>query len=357
MKGSRFLRILLVGALVLACMLAVYGLTLYLGIQSGREAQTELTVIEQAAEVDRQMDIAQADILRGNYQLAMRRLDWVLDQDPENEDAQQLHQEAETALSTGRNPAGESTTTPEASRPSLAKPTTIPADSESVSNENSDAGMELGRLQELANEEVWSELIPALLAFQRTYPSFQRRQTDELLFTAYTTYGVDLLYTDNVELGLYYLRRAEQLGELPQEVADQKLWAELYLGGISYYEVEWETSILFFRELCPAAPFFQNACERLVTALMALADQNVARGEWCPAEPLYAEAFQRDDRPEIANKLALARQGCAGATPTPSSPLTGTLPITGTNPVTGSIPVTGTNPFVPTSTPPVIEGP
>jgi tetratricopeptide (TPR) repeat protein len=337
MNVPRFLRVIFVSLLVLVCLLSAYGLAFYMGVQSGREAQTELTAVEQAVELERQIDIAQADLLRGNYQLAIRRLDWVLEQDPGNAAARQLRQEAETALAAPPRPAGNPTATPVESVPEavLIDPGIA---------ENGAAAVEFGRLQRLADDAAWPDLIPQLLDFQRTYPNHQRRQTNELLFNAYTTYGVDLLYTDNVELGLFYLRQAELLGDLPQEVADQKLWAELFLGGLSFYEVEWETSILFFRELCPAAPFFQNACDRLVTALVALGDQNAARGEWCPAEPLYAEAYQQDNRTEIADKLALARQGCANATPTPSTTITGTQSITGTAPITNTAPITPTQP-------------
>jgi hypothetical protein len=150
--------------------------------------------------------------------------------------------------------------------------------------------------------------------------------------------GVSLLYGDQVELGLYYLEQAERLGNLPQDVRDQRQWAELYLGGIGYFGVNWDVTLFYFRDLCLAAPFFHDACAKLYEALVAYGDQYAVQRDWCPAEALYQEAYRQDATGAVSQKLREAREGCASATPTPTTPISGTVPVTGTTPITATGP-------------------
>jgi hypothetical protein len=157
-----------------------------------------------------------------------------------------------------------------------------------------------------------------------------------MLYNAYINLGVGLLSGSQIELGLFYLTQAERLGDLPVEVTDQRTWAELYLSGIGYYGVDWETTIFYFRGLCAAAPFYQNACQKLFEALMAYGDQYAAAQDWCPAETWYREAVRMDNTVSAVDKRREATANCLEATPTPEAPITGTVPITGTIPTVPS---------------------
>jgi len=328
-KAARILGILL---LALAVLLGVYAGVGYLGWQSGQQMRSEQAAREQIGEVARQVQFARSDIDLGNYALALRRLEWVDEQDPENVTAQELRLIAEAALS----------------GPDEANPLPLPAPTEGVgptpaATPDTEPSRRLRQLEQLANDQEWAEAVAGLVAFQQTYPNVARRETDVLLFDVYTSYGVALLYTDQAELGLYYLRQAEELGDLPLEVSDQRQWARLYLSAISFFDVNWDVSIFYLRDLCLAAPFFHDACALLQEALVTYADQYATQLEWCPAETLYAEAYRINNGQEIARKLGAARTGCASATP----------PITGTIPITGALPISGTLP----APPDVIEGP
>jgi hypothetical protein len=128
------------------------------------------------------------------------------------------------------------------------------------------------------------------------------------------------------------LTQAERLGDLPLEVEDQRTWAELYLLGIGYYGVNWETTIFYFRGLCAAAPFYQNACQKLFEAYVAFGDQYASVLDWCPAEEWYIEAVRLDNVSEVVEKRREAATNCLEATPTPEAPITDTVPITNTLP-------------------------
>ena len=108
--------------------------------------------------------------------------------------------------------------------------------------------------------------------------------------------------------------------------------------GIAFYEVNWEVSVYYFRQLCAAAPFFHDACGKFFTSLVAYGDQFAAALDWCPAEEAFREALPFSNTQTLRDKLNTAVEGCLQATPTPSAPITGTVPITNTTPFTNTVP-------------------
>lgn len=316
----------LVGTILIAAalLLALYTAIAYTAWQSGQSLREQRVQEEHSAEVANQLSHAREELGSGNFRLALRRIEWVLEQDPENPQAQELREEAESALNQSRAPSQEveeATQTPRTKSPGA----------EGESNEGAEA--QLQEAEQLVEAEKWQEAIRALVDFQHRFPGYERHHTDNLLYESYIIRGTDLLYGDQVELGLYYLSLAEELGDLPQDVEDQRQWAELYLSGMGYYGVNWDVALFYFRDLCLAAPFYQNSCKKLYEALIARGDQYAVQQDWCPARSLYAEAYTIDDASSLAQKLAEAREGCASATPmsapitsTNSSPLTATIP-------------------------------
>lgn len=323
----RLLRLLGFALIVVALLLGVYVMVAYLAYQSGQELGATRIAETRTAAIAVQTDRAKNDIGEGNYRLALRRLEWVLEREPDNSFAQQLQALAVGALQTP-TPGG-ATATPETASDG---PTPTPDNTGDAT-----AARELRRLERLVEDEEWNEAISEISTFRANNPSYQRTRTDELLQRAYIGLGVDELYGTQVELGIYYLAQAETLGALPQEVLDQRLWAELYLGGIAYYGVNWEVSLFYFRQLCPSAPFYQDACDTLHEILITVGDLYAAQQDWCPAESYYQEALTVRDTGSATQKLREAREGCQSATPTASAPVTGTLPVDGT--FTGTVPL------------------
>jgi len=290
----------------------------YMALQRSRQAQAEEARTLLLEEIDVQQALAGEDVAAGNLQLARRRLEWILQRQPENTSAQQLMAEIDSRLA-------------------LPTPTPRPTPTEVVqAQEEIPADDELtpafNRLQRLVDDGSWSEAISALVDFQTESPNYRRQDTDRLLYDAYVALGQELLSGDQVELGLYYLSQAEALGDLRQEVKDQRFWAQLYLSGIAFYGVDWETSALYFRDLCAAAPFYQNSCQKLRVSLTRLADIYAANLDWCPAEAYYLEATANIGDAELADKLANASLMCLEATPTPTAPITATQDFSGTLP-------------------------
>lgn len=318
------LRLLGIALIAIAVVLGVLTLVAYLGWQSGQSLRTEQIEESRAAELANQISRAEEDMAADNHRLAIRRLEWVLEQDPEHSQATALLAEAQGALAQTRAPSPDNNS---------VEATATAAITDTAGSEEEEAASEqLRQVQQLVDNEEWDAALPAVIAYQNDFPDYERSHTDRLLYEAYIGQGIELLYGDQVEVGLYYLEQAEKLGNLTEDARNHREWAELYLDGMGYYGVNWEVTLFYFRDLCLAAPFFQNSCDRLFEALVSYGDQYAVQQEWCPAESLYAEAYEIDSSNTLGEKLGEARTRCADATPTTEasngSTITDTVPAT-----------------------------
>lgn len=310
---ARVIGLLLIAA---AGLIVLYLSVGYIAWQSGENIRVEREETLRVEQLGRQITLAQEDISRDSFNLALRRLAWVLEQDPSSKEALALRRQAEAALKTALTPAA----APDPSPSPIPSPTPGGSD---------DKGQELERLQRLEKQDNWPELIDQTLDFQLRYPDYERLKTDRLLYNAHLNQGLLQVQDDQIETGIYHFVQAEKLGDLTQEALDYWLWAELYQQGIAYYGVNWGAAASFFRDLCLAAPFYHGACDKLFDSLVGQGDQYSNAMDWCPAVDSYREARQYQRSQALDEKLSQAVQGCAEATPTPA-PITITLPVTGT---------------------------
>jgi hypothetical protein len=324
-KPRRSLALRIVGALMIvtAVLLAWYFVVVYMGYQQGQQLLQEKRANALTTQISTQLQLARENINDEQYNLARTRLEWVLEREPGNSDAETLFTELEARQNT--KPAAAVQPTP------TATPIPLPTPTPGLIG---DPAEELARIQKVVKNQSWEDAIKALVAFQFQYPGYKRDVTDQLLYDAYIAQGLAYADSEQVELGLAYLEQAAKLGDLPQEALDYQLWAELYTAGIAYYGVNWDIAAFNFRELCRAAPFYQNSCSLLQQSLIRLGDQFAFGLEWCPAESYYQEAASYGADQILNDKLGEARTNCAAATPTPSAPLTGTVSITNTQPIT-----------------------
>ena len=326
---------------ITAALLAYFLIVGLLGWQSGRRKLMEAQAVALAEELTKQVALAQTDITDGRYALAQERLSWVLARAPTNVTAQNLQQEALTKL--------EQLLTPQATQTPTLQPTETPLLT-STPEALFDPADRFAEIEQLIEDEAWQEVLPILTDFQRQFPDYERPATDQWLYDTYIQLGLSLIDGEQVERGMFYLSQAQRLGDLPPAVADYETWAELYLQGIAFYGTNWDASAYYFRNLCLAAPFFHDSCQRLHEVLLAFADQYAATEDWCPAQLLYEEARQLDITPGLVQKLEQAVSGCLAATPTPEV-ITGTLPITSTQPNTAAQPFVIPSFVTPTSEP------
>ncbi|GMQ78164.1 MAG: hypothetical protein BMS9Abin02_0663 [Anaerolineae bacterium] len=292
-----------------ALLLAIYGIVALSAWRQGQDLRAEKAQSALEEDLNSQFTLAQEDVKAGNFSLALRRLEWVLTRDPKFPGAGLLQDEARNKLNLLLTPS-----------PTATLPATAEVVEDDAGPDPTDSFMELERLIEA---EDWKALLTAASEFQVYFPNHRRQETDKMLYDAYIELGSDLIGSKQVELGLFYFSQAERLGDLPIEVEDQRSWAELYLTGIGYFGVDWAATVLYFRDLCAAAPFYQDACVKFHQALVAYADQYSGAQDWCPAEGYYREAIEHESSPELVDALERAVEGCAEATPTPTATLQG----------------------------------
>lgn len=294
--------------IIFALLLGWFLIVALMGWQSGQRIKTERETEALTSQITRQKELAQANISEGNYELALLRVNWVIEQSPSDAEALNLKQEAESGLLV--------LFTPTPTVPATAEPTSTPLPTPTAGPISS-PGDELQRIRRLMATKDWEAAIISARKFQREFPNFERQETDSILYEAYLEMAIDLLDGEDVESGMYYLAQASQLGDLSQSMLDYETWAELYLQGVSFYGANWDASAYYFRDLCLAAPFFQNSCARLQEVLIEYGDQQVSLQEWCPAMELYEEASLYEFEPTLSDKLMQAQEMCASATPTP----------------------------------------
>jgi len=316
-------RILGLLLILTAVLITWYSIVIYLAYEQGQELLQEKRTTTLATQIVTQLELSRQNVDDEQYNLARTRLNWVLQRDPNNSEAKSILAEIDALLNVV--PAAETAVPPTATARPLPTPTP---------GLIGDPDEELARIRRVVANESWQDAISALLTFQFQYPSYERETTDRLLYDAYVAQGLVYLKGDQVELGLASLEQAERLGDLPQEALDYRLWAELYVAGLAYYGVNWDASTYYIRELCQAAPFYQDSCSLLQQALIRLGDQFAFVFDWCPAESYYRQAASYGADAILNDKLGQARANCAEATPIPADPITDTLTITDTQPIT-----------------------
>lgn len=300
---------------------ATYLLVAYFAFESGRSLGRQQETALRDEQIARQIELAREDLAEGSDNLALTRLDWVLGQAPDNVEAATLREQV-----TSRTPEPTAAPTESPAEPT-PEGTAAPGDEEALP--------ELQAIRRLVAAKRWDEALSGLLLFQQQHPNFERIETNQLLYDTYLALGLAHVNTEKIELGLNYFAQAEKLGDLPQEAHDYRLWADLYFEAVAYSGVNWDFAAGYWRDLCAAAPFFQNSCARLDQALVGYGDQLAYNLDWCPAISIYQEAYNRQPSEALGAKLGEARAGCAAAT---------AVPITGTNPLTATTPLTPTEP-------------
>lgn len=318
--------VLIIGSLVLATYLVVAAVAWF----SGQGVLAGAGMGQYPEEITRQIELAQSDIDAASYSLALRRLEWVLEQEPQHSGARTMRTQVQQIQ------ASTAATAAAAEASDVDDPVVSPTDEPEATSaviRSEDVTPGLQSLRNLVARQEWDAALPALLAFRQDFPDYERLETDQMLYDTYLNLGLQSLEGEKVELGLNYLNQAEQLGDLTAEAQDFRTWAGLYLDGIAYFGVNWSIAETYFRDLCASAPFFQSSCLRLNEILLNQARQYTFAGEWCPAIGYYEELARSQGGADVQSALTEARENCALATPVP---LTGTVGVTSTLPITAT---------------------
>jgi tetratricopeptide (TPR) repeat protein len=309
-KGSRrWLLWAFLGILLLALIAVGSG---YAGYNSAILERTyhQSTVV--AGEAAMQFDLALQDMAAGNYERARQRLEYVIDLDPNFPNAMDQLSRVLIELRT------------------TATPTVAPTPTLTPTPDLRGRDELYAQAQTALQGREWTTAIDTLLTLRKRYPDFNAVQVDGMLYVALLNRGVDRIsLLADLEGGTYDLALAERFGPLDSEANNYRDWAEMYIRGASYWNVDWAQAVTYFSQLAVSAPNLTDASgwtsrDRYLKALLGYGDYLATNGDWCGAQTQY-DTYMSLIADSVVEPTAVyaadeCSQGDTGdATPIPSS--------------------------------------
>ena len=313
--GKSSLRIFGFVLIGLALLLVFYAGIAFIAYQRGTDARKEQAIEELNVQAQEQLELAREDLIKGNFELAQRRLEFILDVDPNHTEARELMLTIPNAVLP--TIAIASTAQPSNATTAVVDSATLAPIPTATPRPIGDATERLQAVERLISAERWDEAVNALVAFQIDFPSYQRRDTDQLLFETYVNAGYFHTNSNSIAIGITYFEQAQKLGPLSEEAAGQLRYAKLYQDALAYYGINWPVAIQNFREICNFAPFYQDSCDQLYNALVAYGDAFYNQKDFCPAATQYSQALSMRSSSTVRNRYNSANGACNTATATP----------------------------------------
>ena len=304
-RRAGWLRRVFVGLLIFAVIVALGALG---GYQSGINARVDQQDMQAATEAAFQFEQGLADLQAGNFEQARQRFEYVIRIDPSYPGAVDQLAQALLALN--------STNTPTPVPTSTATP--IPV------QDTSDLDGLYAQAQQLRTDQDWDTLLATLDALRGKDPTYYTVEVDGLYYEGLRNRGVDrILVQGNLEGGIFDLNLAEQFAPIDTQADGYRQWAEWYLTGASFWEVDWGQAVTYFSFVAQVAPNLSDssyftAQSRLATAqynyadtLMVQVDYLLSNKQWCDANDLalLAQSYKALE-PEIQSTADFARAKC-----------------------------------------------
>jgi tetratricopeptide (TPR) repeat protein len=288
----------------------------YFGYRNGiarRLEKEKITVVQVAAE---QYQLAFQDIAVGDYENARTRIEYVIKIYPQFPGAPELlhdillNLEQPTAMPTLIE---EFTPTPAVtSTPDLRA-------AEQIFTE----------IQQAVAAKQWDEAIREIYAIREVNYDFRKIQVDGFYYIALRNRGIQRIQSGQLEQGLFDLATAEQFAPLDGEADGVRTWAQLYLSGASYWDVNWQQAIDIFAQVKDAYPYLMDssgmtAVERYRVALYRYGDQFASSGDYCKAHEYYLQSLAVGPDPDVQATAQRYAEACQAmqATPEPTEELT-----------------------------------
>ena len=311
----------------------------WLGYRSGIQMRLTRHANDVAIAATTQFQLALVDQAAERYSMAQKRLEFVIQLDPNFPGvAQKL---AEVMLANAIANA----------------PTEIPSPTPVIIPTPDNRGVEelIKQAQENLRAKDWTKAIDALDVLRKTDINYRTVDADGMYYMALRSRGIDkILKEGNLEGGLYDLALAERFGPLDGDAAGYRTWARLYLAGASFWGVDWPKVLDYFSQIINALPNLRDgtmtAIERYHVALMRYGDQLALKEQYCDAQQLYEQAQTIGSSPEIEATLTYLKNQCSP--PATKTPKPTKVKAEVVNPDTPAPPEAVTSTPIPTDMPP-----
>jgi hypothetical protein len=245
-----------------------------------------------------QIESAKLDIEEGRYQVALGRLDWILEEmtpyltEAELAEVGRLY--SQTLLMVSSSGATLPVITPTATQPAFTPTPDLRGDEELFNTAQ----------QHLAAEE-WDAVIQTLVSLRNNNLEYRSIQVDGMLYVALRNRGVQkILAEGSLEPGIYDLTLAERFAPLDSSAEGFRTWARFYLTGASYWGVDWSQVVYYFEQVYPALPNLKDgtgmtATERFRIGAIEYAVQLAEAGDFCAAQEYIDKAMSLASDPVV----------------------------------------------------------
>lgn len=170
----------------------------------------------------------------------------------------------------------------------------------------------------------WQRTVETLDALRQLNKTFNAVQVDGMYYIALRNRGMDKIRRGQLEEGMYDMSLTERFGPLDKEADTYRTWSRMYITGASFWELDWEQVINYFSQIYASTPMLMDASgmtatERYRKALVAYGDELAEAGDYCAAEEQYQLALSISPTEDAATKATQVYRECHPATATPGS--------------------------------------
>ena len=265
--------------LAISAMIAVVAVSGLFGYWNGIRIRQAYEATQISYAVDEYFNLGLQNMEEGRFFIAQQQFQYVIELDPSYPGATDKLAEAMLILNATATP------TPAPTATSTPIPITPTPDTRSEAEVFSQA-------EDYINNEEWSAAIETLELLRKLNPEYRAIDIDGMLYLCLRQRGVHKISDGNLEGGIYDLSLAERFGFLDTEADSWRTWAQYYLRGASFWEVDWGQAVYYFEQVAPMFPnmhdgSFWTASQRHTEALTQYAQQLELLEHWCEAEEQY----------------------------------------------------------------------
>ena len=291
---------ILISLLAVFTLLVIAGMSAYGGYHSGVIQRRTQEAYEIAGQLTDQFLLGLDDMEAGHDDLARQRFEWVIEHDPNFPGAIDKLVELQTRMGITASPTPAPT------------PTLTPTPDTRGRDELYNAGR-----QALASGE-WTNAIETLLKLRKIAPDFHTVQVDGWLYIALRYRGVDKIKAADLEGGTYDLALAERFGPLDVEATNYRSWAEMYVTGASFWDIDWAQTVNYFEQLIIIAPYLRDgsgwtSTDRYKLALSKYGDWLAQQERWCEAQEQYQKAIDLGSNQVAEPTAVYASEQCTAS--------------------------------------------
>ena len=289
------------------------------GTARGINDRVSLAETQAAPRIQSQLDGARLDIEEGRYEVALSRLNWILEEMADFLSEEELAEVGEVYSQTLVMIAQIGTPTPQPT-PTPIEPVITPTPDLRGAQDLYDTATQF------MDDRAWNDVILTLAALRQKDITFRTVQVDGMLYIALRNRGLEkILAEGSLEPGIYDLSLAERFAPLDSRAEGIRTWTRLYLTGASFWEINWAQVVFYFEQVYPHVPnlrdgTFMTATDRFRVGAIAYANELAALGDYCLAQEYYERALAISSNPEIQPTAQWVGEACAAGEEAPPPP-------------------------------------